>query len=65
MISIKTFHIFFIIISIILFVGYGVYEMNNPTFSGSFSFFPSVFSFFLAFGLIFYCKNVLQKFKTL
>ncbi len=65
MISLKTFHIFFIIISIVLCAGYGMYEMNNPSFNGSLSFFPSVLSFILAFGLIFYCKNVIRKFKTL
>ena len=65
MISLKTFHIFFIIVSIVLFTCYGMYEMNNPSFNGSLSFFPPVLSFILAVVLIFYCKNVLRKFKTL
>ena len=65
MISLKTFHIFFIIISIVLLIGYGMYEMNNPSFNGSLSFLPAILSFIIAVGLIFYCKNVLQKFKIL
>jgi uncharacterized membrane protein SirB2 len=65
MISLKTFHIFFIIISIVLLTGYVMYEMNNPSFNGSLSFLPAVLSFIIAIGLIIYCKNVLQKFKIL
>ena len=65
MISLKTFHVFFILLSIVLFIVYGMYELTNPSFSGNLSFLPSVISFILAVGLVSYCKNVLQKFKTL
>ena len=65
MISLKTFHIFFIVISITLLTGYGVYEINNPSLNGSLSFLPTILSFITVVGLILYCKNVIQKFKIL
>ena len=63
MISLKTFHLFFIITSIILTVWFAVYELQLDE-NGSALFFAIV-SLFVSAGLIVYGLKVYKKFKTL
>ena len=65
MISLKTFHLFFISLSIILTIGYGIYELITPSNPGIASMIFALISFAMGCALIFYCFRVIQKFKTI
>jgi multisubunit Na+/H+ antiporter MnhC subunit len=65
MISLKTFHLFFISLSIILTIGYGIYELIVPSNPGMVSVIFALISFAVGCALIFYCFRVIQKFKTI
>jgi hypothetical protein len=65
MISLKTFHLFFISLSIILTIGYGIYELITPSNPGIVSMIFALISFVMGCALIFYCFRVIQKFKTI
>ena len=63
MISLKTFHLFFIFISILLAVGYGIYELSDLAQNGSVIL--AGLSFAAGLGLVIYGVKVFQKFKTI
>jgi hypothetical protein len=65
MISLKTFHIFFIFLSILLCACYGYYEIKNPSISGIFSMILGIGSLCLSGGLIVYGMRMIKKFRTL
>lgn len=63
--SLKAFHVFFIVVSIVLAIGFGFWCVQEWRFAGA----PSVYaiegalSFLASFGLMFYLRNILQKLK--
>ena len=65
MISLKTFHLFFISLSIILTIAYGIYELITPSNPGIVSMIFALISFAMGCALIFYCFRVIQKIKTI
>ena len=65
MIGIKSFHLFFIIISILLTGWYGYFEIVTPTNPGSTSIILSTASLLIALGLLVYGYNVYRKFKSI
>ena len=65
MIGIKSFHLFFISLSIILTGWYGYFELATPSNPGSISFIMSIVSFSIMIGLIAYGWNVFKKFKSI
>ncbi|HCI15638.1 MAG: hypothetical protein HN927_02100 [Candidatus Marinimicrobia bacterium] len=65
MLSIKSFHIFFISISIIVTVGYGIWQLQNPSIYASFSTILGVLGLLSGTGLILYLQKVIKKFKTI
>jgi len=56
--SIKTFHIIFIILSIVITIWFGLWEWNQ-------SILLAVISFLAGLGLVVYGIQVLKKFKTI
>jgi hypothetical protein len=65
MISLKTFHLLFIAVSILLTGYYGVFELRTPTSPGNTSMILASFSFILSVGLIAYGVSVIKKFKQI
>ena len=65
MISLKTFHLFFIFLSIMIMFGYGFYEILSPKNPGFTSYISVFFSLSMASLLIFYFFRVIRKFRTL
>jgi len=65
MIGIKTFHLFFIGVSVLLTGWYGYFEITTPTNPGSISTLLSAASLSLMAGLSFYGYNVYNKFKKI
>jgi len=65
MIGIKTFHLFFIGVSVLLTGWYGYFELRTPTNPGSVSTVLSISSLSLMIGLSFYGYNVYNKFKNI
>jgi len=65
MIGIKSFHLFFILISILLTGWYGYFEIVTPTNPGSTSIILSTASLLIALGLLVYGYNVYRKFKSI
>jgi len=65
MISLKTFHIFFISLSILLCAWYGYHEIRNPSVSGMFSMVLGIASICLSGGLVIYGWHIIQKFRAL
>ena len=65
MIGIKSFHLFFISISILLTGWYGYFEIVTPTNPGSISIFLSIASFLIMSGLLVYGYKVYRKFKSI
>ena len=65
MIGIKTFHLFFIGLSILLTGWYGYFEMTTPTNPGNVSISLGVISLLLMFGLSFYGYSIYNKLKKL
>ena len=65
MIGIKTFHLFFIGVSVLLTGWYGYFEITTPTNPGSISTLLSATSLSLMAGLSFYGYNVYNKFKKI
>ena len=62
--SLKTFHIFFIIVSILLCFGFGVWLLlSGVTSSEGLAIGGGIASFAVGIGLILYAKRFLQKFK--
>lgn len=63
--SLKAFHVFFIVISIFLAIGFGFWCVQEWRFGGA----PAVYaiegglSFLASFGLMFYLRNILNKLK--
>ena len=65
MISLKTFHLFFIGLAIMLTIGYGTFELITPSHPGLVSVIFSVLSFILGGALMIYFFRIMQKFKTI
>ena len=65
MIGIKSFHLFFISMSILLSGWYGYFEIMNPSNPGSLSTSLSIISFMVMFGLGFYGYSVFKKFREI
>tara|TARA_Y100000768_G_scaffold269750_1_gene206226 strand:+ start:137 stop:334 length:198 start_codon:yes stop_codon:yes gene_type:complete len=65
MIGIKTFHLFFISISILLTGWYGYFEIVTPTNPGGTSIILSIASLSITLGLLVYGYNVYRKFKSI
>ena len=65
MISLKTFHLFFIGLAILLTIGYGIFELITPSNPGIVSVIFSVFSFIIGGALMIYFFRIMQKFKTI
>ena len=65
MIGIKSFHLFFIFLSILLSGWYGYFEFTTPSNPGSLSKSFSVISFTVMFGLVLYGYSVFKKFKNI
>ena len=65
MIGIKTFHLFFIGVSVLLTGWYGYFEITTPTNPGNISTLLSALSLSLMIGLSFYGYNVYNKFKNI
>jgi divalent metal cation (Fe/Co/Zn/Cd) transporter len=65
MIGIKTFHLFFIGVSVLLTGWYGYFEITTPTNPGNISALLSALSLSLMIGLSFYGYNVYNKFKKI
>ncbi len=65
MISLKTFHYFFIGISVIITSYYGFFEISHPSNPGMISNFLAGVSFIIALGLVFYGINVYKKLSQL
>ena len=65
MIGIKSFHLFFIALSIMLTGWYGYFEFISPTNPGNVSIFLSIISLLSMVGLIIYGLNVYNKFKQI
>tara|TARA_B110000116_G_C16793215_1_gene565008 strand:- start:1493 stop:1690 length:198 start_codon:yes stop_codon:yes gene_type:complete len=63
MISLKTFHLFFIGVSILITGYYGLFEITNPTNPGMTSNILSASAFIFSIGLILYGINIFKKFK--
>tara|TARA_Y100001947_G_scaffold88640_1_gene75321 strand:- start:222 stop:419 length:198 start_codon:yes stop_codon:yes gene_type:complete len=63
MISLKTFHLFFIAVSILIALYYGIFEITQPTSPGMTSNILAGFSFLLSAGLTAYGISVYNKFK--
>lgn len=63
MISLKTFHLFFIGVSILITGYYGLFEIMNPTNPGMTSNILSASAFIFSIGLILYGINIFKKFK--
>lgn len=63
--SLKSFHVFFIVASIVLGFGFGFWCLQEWRYNGA----PYVYAiegalaFFASFGLMFYLRNVLKKLK--
>ena len=65
MIGIKSFHLFFIFMSILLSGWYGYFEIATPSNPGSLSTTLSIISFMVMFGLGFYGYSVFKKFREI
>ena len=65
MIGIKSFHLFFIFLSILLSGWYGYFEFSTPSNPGILSKSFSVISFTVMFGLGLYGYSVFKKFRNI
>ena len=65
MIGIKSFHLFFIALSILLAAWYGYFEFATPSNPGNISTSLGVISFIVMFGLIYYGYSVFKKFRNI
>jgi len=65
MISLKTFHLFFIIASIIIITYYGLFELITPTSPGNVSYILSGLSFLISIVLIAYSVSIVKKFRKI
>lgn len=64
--SLKSFHIFFISASVLLFAGFGVWFLvTQPVSAEEVNVFAGLICFSLAGGMIVYAVRFLQKFKSL
>ena len=63
--SLKAFHVFFILVSIVLCFGFGLWCLEAWQFEGLSKLYAvqGVASFVAGFGLMFYLRSVLQKLK--
>ncbi len=65
MIGLKSFHLFFIALSVALTGWYGYFEITSPTNPGNISIMLSIISLSLMVGLTIYGFNVYRKFKQI
>ena len=65
MLSLKSFHIFFISLSILVTGGYGIRQLQNPTLNSSLSYLLGALGIATGISLSIYLQKVIQKFKTI
>tara|TARA_B100000470_G_C19700694_1_gene350756 strand:- start:466 stop:663 length:198 start_codon:yes stop_codon:yes gene_type:complete len=65
MISLKTFHLFFITVSIVITIYYGIFEITDPSSPGMISNILAGLSFLFSAGLTIYGVSVFNKFKQI
>ena len=65
MISLKTFHLFFITVSIVITIYYGIFEITDPSSPGMISNLLAGLSFLFSAGLTVYGVSVFNKFKQI
>ncbi len=65
MIGLKSFHLFFIALSVALTGWYSYFEITSPTNPGNISIMLSIISLSLMVGLTIYGFNVYRKFKQI
>tara|TARA_B100000519_G_C13867919_1_gene262181 strand:+ start:336 stop:533 length:198 start_codon:yes stop_codon:yes gene_type:complete len=65
MISLKTFHYFFITVSVLITAYYGIFEIIDPSIPGNISNILSAISFLISAGLAYYGINVYNKLKEI
>ncbi len=65
MIGLKSFHLFFIALSVVLTGWFGYFEITSPTNPGNISIMLSIISLSLMVGLTIYGFNVYKKFKQI
>lgn len=65
MLSLKSFHIFFISLSILVTGGYGIWQLQNPSINSGLSNLLGAIVIVMGISLAIYLQKVIQKFKTI
>ena len=65
MLSLKSFHIFFISLSILVTGRYGIWQLQNPSINSGLSNLLGAIGIVMGISLAIYLQKVIQKFKTI